>query len=82
MPLKNLHPDLKNMLKDNITTNYLLTPQYFKKNYIVLEVKKITDGTIAKFEDVRTEVRKKLEDKISLDVKKKLLKKYLPEDKH
>lgn len=79
--LRNLHPDLVNLLLDNNTTGYITPPQKFYKKYIILHVKDFIDAGIEKFEAVKDDVKKIVQKKIRYDTKKALLNKYKKSEK-
>ncbi len=73
LPLHNFNPQLKNLLKDEVSAGYSLPPQKFFKDYIVMEVVDIIDSGILPYEQVKERVKKDLQDKIKYDTKTKLI---------
>ncbi|MEA2111644.1 MAG: hypothetical protein U9P71_06300 [Campylobacterota bacterium] len=76
MSINQLHPELLNLLKDETSFGYLVPPEKFFKNYIILEVVNIEKGHIELYENVKKAVRRDLEKKITKDITKKLLDKF------
>jgi hypothetical protein len=75
-----LHKELQPLLKDDNVTNYITPPEYFYKNYVILDVVSIQEAKIAPFETVKKRVRERLLSKITQETKDKLLEKYSTED--
>ncbi len=78
LPLNNFNPQLQNLLVDNTRSHYIVAPQKFFKNYIILEVVKISDDGIMPYDEVKDIVKTDLQNKIKYETKKKLIEKLLP----
>ncbi len=81
MSLKNLHPQLQNLLIDFTSDSYITPPQKFFKNYIVFEVVKITQAHLQPFTEAKEGIIQKLEKRIMNNKRTELVEKYLYEQK-
>jgi hypothetical protein len=77
MSLKQLHPQLQNLLIDFETKGYIAPPQKFFTNYIVFEVVDIIKAHLQPFEEVKASIQTKLKKKIMNQKRDELLEQYL-----
>lgn len=76
MPLRKLHKKLQALVKDSNSSRYIVPPEYFYKQYIVLDVVSMEPAQLMTFTEAKKRAKARLLSKINQETKAKLLEKY------
>jgi hypothetical protein len=74
--VRQLNRELQLLIK-GLVPPFLTTPQIFANKYTIIEVTKMHNAEIPQYNEVKKDIRKRLEQKLLKDTKQKLIDKYL-----